>query len=387
MSVGASTKVKMLIWSVFQSCKTKRTDGQAWSIIQWSLQAIYKGKHPYSDHTGKRYDKNTAEGQLAGTDLAGGFFGVIWSIKADLDYYTKNLQLKHYTADSPCEYCGCDKKLPGPMKPMTFGPTCQWKHRCFTGRQWRDQHESLHPIFRSFVFLSCLNVEADELHVLWLGVAQYLLGSVLWLLVFKKLVSMADVWGSIVDSGGSLYTNMVVKFFVDERKPKTSWPKLKGRGAQVKSLVGPLLQTWARYMDKAVVFDVKVCECLELLLEISDLVDLTAKQTFMPEQDCIKLLQCVEALLDLYTWLGLRSDEAGDCLFSAAPKLHWLWHMAYRSIYLHPRRVSCWLDEDYMKHIKRLASSATNGVARHLVPRQVVEKYRQSMAFWESIGS
>ena len=57
----------------------------------------------------------------------------------------------------------------------------------------------------TFRFLSCLNVEPDELHVLWLGVVQYFMGSILWLLVYRCMrktpkANMDDVWREVTEN-------------------------------------------------------------------------------------------------------------------------------------------------------------------------------------------
>eukprot|EP00959_Pyramimonas_sp_CCMP1952_P330380 6917741-Pyramimonas_sp.AAC.1 len=97
------------------------------------------------------------------------------------------------------------------MHPMNFGASCTWKKHMCSGQQWRRRKaDRLHPIFQAFRFLSVLNLEADELHVLWLGVATYFLGSALWLLVFRVLSgshadNMFDVWSAIQVEGGCTY--------------------------------------------------------------------------------------------------------------------------------------------------------------------------------------
>ena len=65
------------------------------------------------------------------------------------------------------------------------------------------------------------NVEADELHVLYIGVLQYFVGSLLWLLTYKILAGSPDdnldrVWRVILDNyGGSSnqYNAMSINLF------------------------------------------------------------------------------------------------------------------------------------------------------------------------------
>ena len=81
------------------------------------------------------------------------------------------MNLKSYNANEFCEYEPSDKDGGDPMRPLNFGPTAVWTRCQHTARIWRDLHsEDMHPIFKAFTFLSCLNIEADELHILWIGV-------------------------------------------------------------------------------------------------------------------------------------------------------------------------------------------------------------------------
>ena len=45
------------------------------------------------------------------------------------------------------------------------------------------------------------------------------------------------------------YTNLSVNSLCDESKPSGHYPKLKGKGAEVKGLVEPLSLVWAELMD------------------------------------------------------------------------------------------------------------------------------------------
>ena len=54
-----------------------------------------------------------------------------------------------------------------------------------------------------------------------------------------------------------------------------------------------------------------------------------------------------------YSVLSLASAEQGLLLFNVVPKMHWLWHMAWRARFLHPRLGSTCIDEDLVKHMMK----------------------------------
>ena len=62
----------------------------------------------------------------------------------------------------------------------------------------------MHLLFSVFSFLSAVNLEPDELHILHLGVSQYFGGSILYLLVFVVLEgstkeNLEAVWQAIMN--------------------------------------------------------------------------------------------------------------------------------------------------------------------------------------------
>ena len=76
----------------------------------------------------------------------------------------------------------------------------------------------MHRLFTVFAFLSVENMEPDELHIFHLGVSGYVLGSILYLLVYVLLVgsphdNLNRVWQAILNhynahDTASQYTNM-----------------------------------------------------------------------------------------------------------------------------------------------------------------------------------
>ena len=100
------------------------------------------------------------------------------------------------------------------------------------------------------------NLEADELHVIWLGVAQYFLGGVLWPLVYSRAGGAPEqnldaAWGMITEGykahgGEHEYSSLMFSSFVDPQKHSTEYPRLKGSGAEARSLVVPLMQVWQK---------------------------------------------------------------------------------------------------------------------------------------------
>ena len=144
---------------------------KVWRIVVWSLTVMYRGVHPEVDHCFEPFPAGSSEAILGAqrTPLAGDFFCVLWGVKGDLDWYGKELHLRKHTQNAFCDFCPCDKGGPVGMQPSNFGTSCTWKGMLRTPSQWRGEFPDMHQLFKSFSFMSCWNIEADELHILHIG--------------------------------------------------------------------------------------------------------------------------------------------------------------------------------------------------------------------------
>ena len=236
------------------------------------------------------------------------------------------------------------------------------------------------------MFLSNLNVEPDELHVIHLGTSMWFLGSVLWILVFQILPGSTsaradELWRRISRAYSALqpstqYTNVSVKSFCDESKPSGHYPKLKGKGAEVKGLVEPLGLVWAELMDSTHE-DHKLIEIgLQQTLQIQQTIDASAHDFFLPPADVVLLQTSVHEFLRVYTELGHSADRGNLLLFNMTHKFHVLWHLGQRASFLCPRRGACLIDEDYVGRIKEVAQACSAGTQLHQIPGKVLQKVR-----------
>ena len=115
---------------------------------------------------------------------------------------------------------------------------------------------------------------------------------------------------------------------------------------------------------------------LENLAQIQNILSDYKHDLFLPPRTAALLRKTPDAFLMYYTRLGNACDAKGRLLFNAVPKLHWLWHMAARSRYLNPRRAATFIDEDFVKQLKRICAKCVAGTQQHFVPRRLMLKYR-----------
>ena len=333
------------------------------------------------------------------------FFGVLGGLKNDLDNIPKAYGLRHYNAYNFCDLCEAIQPGEGskphvdynPAMAFTnFRPKAAWKRTCHTVDSWRALYTVLHIIF-DLPGVSHHMLEPDELHVMHLGSSSYLLGSILWLLCYRLLPSspsenLKRVWACIVnayrDNGvPSQYTNMSLSMFTNPDSPDKSYPKLKGRGAEIKELVQPLLFAWEALVDCSDDFNHDVKAILETQIDIQTILHIHRDDTFLPVKVANRLRDCVDRFLSLYQGLAHASDQRKDLLFNMVPKLHWLWHLGQKAIFLNPRKGNTMVDEDYVGFFKKNVQACAQGTPSASVSLACMDKYCWGLHFLNVYGN
>ncbi len=391
LSEGTTLWVKQLIFGIFEHVKTDTTMEEVWAVIVWSFEVLFAGVWPEKDHRGVKYTLGSGEAALAGSRLCGPYFAVIFQLKGDLDYFAKNLFLRHFNAVEPCDFCPCSTHLSHQWWPNYFEDDAQWKTRLFTVDQWQGlPRNRLHWLF-NLPYLTFHNIEPDELHILHLGVSMYMLGSVLWCLVHRRMPdsavqNMQNLWGQVSayyseHQTSTQFSSLNLSSFHNPEKPTKDYPRLKGKGAEIKGLIPAIFEVWNRHMRVGDPYDEQVKACLHRMVAIQNIVDENASELFLPEEDSLNLMRHADVFLKAYSRLGKAADEAGDLLWSSVPKLHWMWHWALRARFLSPRRGSCYIDEDFVGKIKAIVTSVRHGSTSHAISLNVAAKFRLGKDF------
>jgi len=396
-SQGTTLWVKHLITGIFEHVKTisGSTMDAIWTIVAWSFEALFNGEWPSHDWKGNIYDPLSSEGILAGTPLAAGFRCVIWLLKGDLEHNRKDLKFRGYGANEPCDWCPCHVHGPSPKWwPHYFEDDAEWMSRLFTVLQWRAIHpEGLHILFVRMPYLSHHNVALEELHVLYLGVYMPMLGSAMWCLVYRLMpagcaeTNMQQLWTRISDyytenSVSTQFSSLNLESFIDPSRPRLQYPSLKGKGAELKDLLGAIADSWRHYKREGNRGDDLVLECLQHLMSIQEIVDDGAKDLFLDKAESNRLIDHARSFLQKYSHLAKAAFDENDCLWSVIPKCHFMWHWADQSKYISPRRAACFIDEDFVGKIKTVVKSVMHGTAAHRASEPVCRKFITAKERW-----
>ena len=209
-----------------------KPDRAIWMVLMWSIWFMWLGIMPLVDVMRR------VATDRPGERLCGPFFFVPWIVKCDLDHLAKGFWLRHYSFKHPCELCECHNVLKGTwaMNMCNFATNAAWKATLHSPDTWRTG-QALHPIFE-LEFFTVLNIEPDELHVQHLGTTPYMLGSVLWLLVYVLLTgspreNMRVIWTQVSQqyrADDCQFSDLTLNSFHDPSQHDKAFPKLKGRG-------------------------------------------------------------------------------------------------------------------------------------------------------------
>ena len=250
--------------------------------------------------------------------------------------------------------------------------------------QWYTQNPDAHYIFQ-IMYLSALNVEPDELHTMHLGTSAYFLGSILWILIYEILPdtparNMITIWKEITDNYKQLRTacqfnNLVLSSFCRPDKHDKDFPKLKGKGAEIRDLMEPMLLVWQKHCRNRNSVDKSVLSGLQCMCKLQAILHEYKDDPFLPVNTAKLFTGHVNMFLHEYSVLANLADKELKLLFNVVPKHHALWHLGQRSAFLNPRLGNTMIDEDFVGICKSIVQSCAHGTESHLIPCSFIEKY------------
>ena len=160
----------------------------------------------------------------------------------------------------------------------------------------------------------------------------YLLGSILWVLVFRVLPSdastnMSEVfriicWHYSVHGTQNQMTNLALPSFCDPSSPASAYPRPKGSGVEIRNICSAILYCVRHYVDLSDEYGQTMEKVLAEACVISLTMSSHANKLFLPPAQVTRLRQAIDVYLACYSRLAKWADDQGDLLFSMVPKFH-----------------------------------------------------------------
>jgi len=368
------------------------TEGESWKIHAWGIEAWFSGVHPPHDHEHQPWTRGTDGFNMKGTPIAGGYFGVPWHARADLDALATHLGMEHTSSHHICHCCPVSRPRAGMPENMLwtyFKPDMLWKQMlwCNNDAGWREHHPNCHVMFNTLCMGPNTCNMPDTTHVVNLGVAQHVSANVMHLLVYHKWIlneNMGNVenrtrslWGMIqehyqVVKAKTQLNKLVTSMWTDPSKPHQVYPELKAKAKETEHVCQAMLWIWKQEKNDSD-HDGMVTMMLEGLCMFFDLCHKPGH--FMSAQDADQMLQAITRCLLAYTWLGENYSQGGYMMFNMTPKFHYWWHIGDQAKFMHPRHGWTLMDEDFVGRMAIIGKKSACGVKIALMSNNVLLKW------------
>ena len=405
LGAGSTMLFNFYIYHIWAKCISKAETMESlrrfWMILTWSLKWLYLGLWPNTDWNDKPFT-SLVDIRRAGTPLAGErgshFFCVPWVIRNDLEFQWKDLLLPNSNSkDEPCAFCPASAADGADISASDFNlwslgspRDAKWISRIYTSSSWMKTRWVQHELFtRICKGITVLTVYPDLMHAKYLGVDQYFLGSVLYMLCFELMPkSPKDNCKDLLleikrvykrQKTPSRYTGMVLSMFCDGKKPPGKMPCLKGRAAEARYLGPAIAEVWKIYFDNSNMQHVQIATCLDQNLIIEDILQEHPRSYVLPPEAARRFKHAIFSFLACFNALGSHYMAANVKLFDITIKAHYLAHAALRASELNPRLGWCFSGEDFMKHAKKLLGMCATGTCAQLTSRKFADQYLVAM--------
>ena len=360
-----------------------------WKHIAWSLLALYNGYWPTHDADGDEYTHGFFK-EMAGEPLAGGYFGVMWILRNDLDAMFKRFHEANYNSNAnPCNLCGANAS-DTPWTDCRLD-VAKWLSKIWTNASHKAAKGRIHRLFG----LPGMGITAylpDILHSKHLGTDPCFFGAVIKYLTHHLMNDGADpdrnlqyLFGEIKaeyrkQKVRSRYT-VLTRTMVHPASKKI--PQLKGKGATIKSL-GPVLSViFARKMDTESHIHVLILQGIKLSTRIDTILDdhqgfyrLPTRVAKTFQTACFDFCRTGAALVKHFHKL-----TPPVALFNYTIKNHYVMHMGLVAQFINPSLGSCYQGEGLMQVIKQIIKASANGATPKLAANTAIKKYAFALTF------
>ena len=365
----------------------ERSDGltsrQLWTVMSWSFHWMYQGVWPDYDWTGRQYSQEDGLSYIRrGQPLAFFFFGVVWVMRADLDYVHNSFKLG--AKNETCHLCQCNQ-VTIPYTDCDYD-AC-WKSTIWSGAGHAAANPYRHIALQSIPGVSITSFTPDILHIKHLGVDMAYVGAVLQILLDtinpgNENDSLASLWAEIQASYKARKTvnrlNVLTKTMI--KGYSKTYPALSARGLQIRDLIPTAKDVWVKTMDQTNQTHRIITRGLEATWAMEEVLTRCREQFALPAEEaeifhkeCHIYLGCITA--------GIRAYHPRRAYFNFTTKAHILLHLAIAARYCNPSFGSCYDGEIMMGVVRRLIQGTARGSKPLTVANAALERYIHAKSF------
>ena len=164
--------------------------------------------------------------------------------------------------------------------------------------------------------------------------------------------------------------------FINPQSYGGDYPRLKGKGYEIKELGPALSWLWKQRMDHDLLLHKQIALLLDTSVAMDMMLHESSTETWRwSQEESAKFMGHVWRYVRLYATIAHHYLLQGLLLFNVTVKLHYLVHLGMRAKELSPRLAWCFAGEDFMQKMALLASSCVKGNRPHAVSCKMMQKY------------
>lgn len=191
-------------------------------------------------------------------------------------------------------------------------------------------------------------------------------------------------WGYVKEheraTGRPSFQNMRLSMFVgDVRAPRTEFPRLKGRAAEVRACLPGLLAAWERVASPGNEFHQLVKVGLRASIGMDQVLEDNPTCWRLTGAAAAAFRKCTWRFLAVFSALARLANERGQRLFNVTMKAHYLAHLCLTCDTWNPRAHWTFQSEDWMHVQRTLAQACVRGTPIHMLASKMLSKYRLAL--------
>ena len=352
-------------------------------ILSWSFQCLLSGTFPAFNWDGKPFPEHSLDARRAGTELAGGFKGVLVAIQGDLDFYASAMNLPRWNVNKGgCPLCKCVRH--GADTWFVFNDSARISNLEWIAAEWHSwPSRSTCPIF-AIPSLSACNIMLDYLHLKYLGTDMYQYGGLFFYMTFFLLPqqpkdNLAYLWSRMQYWYKQLRITHKYHHFnrLTMYVRKSGPPKLRGRGAEVMGLCKVCVKIW----DKKIESHRMILEMLRSNARMEEILEICKGESCLPADEAKQFVDAAFRMAHLnhlvFDCFKHEADMKGS--FTVTMKLHMILHVALHAHEISPRLTWNFTGEDNMGVLKRLGQNCVKGSQPEDATSEMLQHWRFAM--------
>ena len=249
-----------------------------------------------------------------------------------------------------------------------FRPQAMWRNTRWEADVWRNWDERSKCILLTLPGASCWSIAYDWVHVKYLGVDQYIFGSVMALLV--SMVMPHDANQNLQNCWDFLKT-----FFKNHATPTPfrylsklsmfirtgKYPKLRGKASEIRHFGPALLALWSRHQNPHLVLHQRITLMLKQNVHLEEMITFHKDDFALPPGPAQEFEETANSMLLLLSQVADHFVEEGMKCFDITSKCHMLQELAILSRSINPKVTWCFMGEDQMQRMQQVAKACVRG--------------------------